>query len=93
MTNDNQDALWCADDMDQFLLTVPAHPLCTDAAAHLRRLVAENEAKDALLRQALETLENLQGGCTDSDDGTVEALTIWCPEIIDAIRQHLEGRA
>lgn len=33
-------------------------------------------------RQALELLKELQGGCTDSDDGTVEALTVWCPEVI-----------
>ena len=38
---------------------------------------------------ALEALEELQGGCTDSDDGTVEALTIWCPEVIEALRQAL----
>ena len=38
---------------------------------------------------ALEALESLQGGCTDSNDGTVEALTVWCPEIIDALRSAL----
>ncbi len=31
----------------------------------------------------------LQGGCTDSDDGTVEAITVWCPEVIDALRAAL----
>jgi hypothetical protein len=40
-------------------------------------------------QQALETLEALQGGCTDSDDGTVEAITVWCPEVIDALRSAL----
>lgn len=40
-------------------------------------------------KMALEALENLQGGCTDSDDGTVEAITVWCPEIIDALREAL----
>lgn len=34
---------------------------------------------------ALEALEALQGGCTDSDDGTVEALTVWCPEVIESL--------
>ena len=41
-------------------------------------------------QQALEALEFLQGGCTDSDDGTVEALTVWCPEVITALRKALE---
>lgn len=40
-------------------------------------------------QEALEALESLQGGCTDSDDGTVEALTVWCPEIIDDLRAAL----
>ncbi len=39
--------------------------------------------------QALEALESLQGGCTDSNDGTVEAITVWCPEVIDALRAAL----
>jgi len=41
-------------------------------------------------QQALEALEALQGGCTDSNDGTVEAITVWCPEVIDALRAALE---
>ena len=41
------------------------------------------------LRIAIETLEELQGGCTDSDDGTVEALTVWCPEVIEQCRAAL----
>ena len=40
-------------------------------------------------QQALEILERLHGGCTDSDDGTVEAITVWCPEIIDDLRAAL----
>jgi hypothetical protein len=46
----------------------------------------------AAMRQALDALEQLQGGCTDSDDGTVEAITVWCPEVIDALRAALEGK-
>jgi hypothetical protein len=42
------------------------------------------------MKMALEALEQLQGGCTDSDDGTVEAITVWCPEVIDALRQAIE---
>ena len=41
------------------------------------------------LKLALDALEQLQGGCTDSDDGTVEAITVWCPEVIDAIKEAL----
>ena len=40
-------------------------------------------------QQALEALADLQGGCTDSDDGTAEALTVWCPEVITALRKAL----
>lgn len=39
--------------------------------------------------QALEVLEQIQGGCTDSDDGTVEAITVWCPEVIEDLRAAL----
>jgi len=42
------------------------------------------------VQQALEALEALQGGCTDSNDGTVEAITVWCPEVIEALRAALE---
>jgi hypothetical protein len=45
--------------------------------------------KDEALKLALEALDQLQGGCTDSDDGTVEAITVWCPEVIDSIKQAL----
>ena len=42
------------------------------------------------MKQALEALEQLQGCCTDSDDGTVEAITVWCPEVIDDLRAAIE---
>jgi hypothetical protein len=43
---------------------------------------------------ALDALESLQGGCTDSGDGTVETLTVWCPEVVEALRAALaeDGR-
>ena len=41
------------------------------------------------LKLALEALEQLQGGCTDHNDGTVEAITVWCPEVIAAIKEAL----
>ena len=44
----------------------------------------------AAAQQALELLKELQGGCTDSDDGTVEALTVWCPEVIENLEAALE---
>jgi len=45
--------------------------------------------KDEALKLALEVLEDLQGGCTDSDDGTIEAITVCCPEAIIAIKEAL----
>ena len=39
---------------------------------------------------ALELLEDLQGGCTDHNDGTVEAITVWTPEIIEQIKEALK---
>jgi hypothetical protein len=50
----------------------------SEADDELRRLLAQ-----------LEVLEALQGGCTDHDDGTVEAITVWCPEVIDALKTAL----
>ena len=41
------------------------------------------------MQQALEFCESVQGGCTDSDDGTVDAITVWCPELISALRAAL----
>ena len=43
-------------------------------------------------QQALDTLKQLQGGCTDSGDGTVEAITVWCPEVIEALERALTQR-
>ena len=43
------EALRLADELDQYLYSVPAHPLCTDAAAELRRLHAENASLAAAL--------------------------------------------
>ena len=42
-----------------------------------------------LMQQALDALENLQGLCTDAEDGCLEAITIWTPEIITALRERL----
>lgn len=46
----------------------------------------------ALLERAREALENLQGLCTDADDGWYEAVTIWTPEIIADLTTHLEPK-
>ncbi len=48
-----------------------------------------NGQQRAAMQAALDALEQLQGGCTDSDDGTVEAITVWCPEVIDDLRAAL----
>lgn len=86
MTN-NQDALRCA----EVLMYLPAadakgHAYLSDSSAHIRRLVAENEAKDALLRQAWAVIRwQCFGECRTEG---VEGLPT--PSEIDAaIRQHL----
>ena len=43
------------------------------------------------MQQALEVLEALHGGCTDSDDETVATITVWCPEVIEALRAALDA--
>lgn len=88
MTNDNQDALRCAELLEKRkILNIGKGDVCEESAAHLRRLVAENEAKDALLRQAVEALEQAK-------HNTTHGQIAWnCKEAITAIRQHLEGRA
>ena len=45
------EALRLAAEMDQYLYSAPAHPLCTDAAAELRRLSAVEAQRDALLEK------------------------------------------
>lgn len=57
-----------------------------NAADHLHRLVQQNEAKDALLRQAVEVLELPCDRWNGTQTRIVNAA-------IAAIRQHLEGKA
>ncbi len=52
-------------------------------------MTTTTEKLERALRRATEALEELQGGCTDSDDGTVEAITVWCPEVIEEAREAL----
>lgn len=51
--------------------------------AQIDRLKRVNAEMLEACQEALDVLADLQGGCTDSDDGTVEALTIHCPEVIN----------
>ena len=83
MTNDNQDALRCAELLSAPYILPITQEMKDKTAAHLRRLVRENEAKDALLRQAVEALDGVHAG--EHQGGVVEAIV--------AIRRHLEGRA
>lgn len=55
---DKPEALRLADELDQYLYSVPAHPLCTDAAAELRRLHADAEESEALRERLSELLRN-----------------------------------
>lgn len=77
----NDDALRCAARLED---CAGEYATAGPAAAHLRRLVAENEAKDALLRQAVGALEFHQ-------DQTRPIHRTQ--NTIAAIRQHLEGKA
>jgi hypothetical protein len=54
------------------------------AISNARLIAAAPDLLDAC-KEALNILESLQGGCTDSDDGTVEAITVWSPEVIEAL--------
>ena len=42
-----------------------------------------------LMQRAVEALGHLQGLCTDAEDGFVEAVTIWTPDIIDDLNERL----
>jgi hypothetical protein len=42
-----------------------------------------------LMQRAAEALGHLQGLCTDAEDGFVEAVTIWTPDIIDDLNARL----
>ena len=88
MTKDNEEALREAERLEkEWSGTAYQQDKGDRVAAHLRRLVAENEAKDALLRQAVEALEQAK-------HNTTHGQIAWnCKEVIAAIRLHLEGRA
>ena len=78
----NDDALRCAEYMENGMGCGPTE---RHASTHIRRLVAENEAQAALLRQALSVIENYP--FNDKHWQTA------CQPAIAAIRQHLEGKA
>ena len=72
------EALRLADHLERFR----SFPDDLAAAAELRRLHTENEAKDALLRQALEALEYCRSGEDCHPTLTSEA--------IDALKERLK---
>lgn len=89
----NDDALRCADDINSVV------PNCSPlAAAHLRRLVAENEAQVALLRLAVEALEKSSPQPLYSCRCQGNEHWMYChfkrhQDAITSIRQHLEGKS
>lgn len=98
MTKENEDALRRAD----ALQSGDIHENAWQSAAHLRRLVAEDESATALVQQMLEALEHgcppdCENGMTDS--GGIypwgEAVLVPCPTCaaIAAAREWLEGKA
>lgn len=76
--NTQPEALRLAGELDQYLYTVPAHPLCTDAAAQLRTQHADIERKDALLRQALAVAEESQ---------TYVGSATWSPSMTNELNE------
>ena len=60
------------------------------AEAERNEARAAAERLRAAAEQALEVLESLQGGCTDANDGTVDAITVWCPEVVEALHVALK---
>lgn len=108
MTDDNQDALRCADSverMDTFTDYQRAELL--KSAAHLRRLVRENEEKESALKIVEATCDDFANQIEAKDAllrQAVGALDGWvcnfwskhdddATKLIAAIRQHLEGKA
>ena len=74
---------------DQF--SSSSHPvgrLCHEAAAELRRLHAESERDEALLRQALEALEELQYAVVDA--ASTEDVSLYY-RVIAALSAALAG--
>ena len=93
---DKPEALRLAAELDQYLYSVPAHPLCTDAAAVRRDRAQRAEAqRDALLEQRDELRRALEiiavGDATNPQAQAAEeliALGYWrdIPEARAAIR-------
>lgn len=89
--SDNEDALRCA----KLLRTYGDHCISAD---HLERLVAENEEKESALKSVEATCDDFANQIEAKDAllrQAVEALE-WAGHrgaLVDAIRQHLEGRA
>lgn len=73
MSTPNEDALYLA---NKLASGWPELEHINTAVIELRRLVAENEAQAALLRQALKVIQHGTGWMTN-------------PNLIAAIRQHL----
>lgn len=96
MTNDNQDALQCAEYMEASMTCGPKE---REAAAHLRRLVAENEEKESALKIVEATCDDFANQIEAKDALLRQALTAfetddWQKKLTAAntIRQHLDQK-
>lgn len=93
MTKDNEDALQLADQIDQF-----KDKRMNDSAAHLRRLVRENEEKESALKIVEATCDDFANQIEAKDALLRQAVQEleWAGNrgaLVAAIRLHLEGRA
>ena len=104
MTN-NQDALRCAERLEGDAYSIPCdhrgwtddgrpNNACNDAAAHISRLVAENEAATALVQQMLEAgkeLNRFYSHIWDRVDGCAVIFPNSIPAFENAVEKHGEA--
>lgn len=82
----NDDALQCAG-----YIETDGDLIERKIAAHIRALVAENEAQAALLRQAVEAMGAVRINMRNNAPDLSGKSWGYLDETIAAIRQHLEG--
>lgn len=85
MNEQNHYAMKCASALTARSIDQKLDQLDNDAAEHIRRLVAENEAKDALLHRAFTAVE--AAALDESKDARQRR-----QQIATAIRQHLRQK-
>lgn len=95
MSQENQDALRCAELLEKRkILNIGQGEPCDESAAHIRRLVAENEAATALVQQMLEAgkeLNRFYSHIWDRVDGCAVIFPNSIPAFENAVEKHGEA--